>query len=67
MNGEAMEYRIDDNVMLNITRVGNRSWAGNLELGAGDAVGNVAGASDGATVFEAPLVRAILMWLSRSD
>jgi len=47
--------------MLSSTSVGNRRWAGNLEVSAGDAAGRVAGGSEGGALFEAlRLVRAML-------
>lgn len=62
MNGEAIEYIVEDSVMLRITRTGKRSRAGNLEFGGGDKAGRVAGGAEEDAVFEAlRLVLAMLL------
>ena len=70
MNGDTPEYNRKERVRLKSTRRGNRTCAGSLEVGAGEAAGNVAGGSDGVALFEAPLVLAMVTrrWrVRRSD
>ena len=56
MNGDTREYENEEIPRLKSTRRGKRIWAGNFEVGAGDAAGKVAGGSDGVKSLEEPLV-----------